>query len=788
MLVITNIYCLLKSFIKGAISGILSLAIIGGGIFALSVYIYRQIAPLPEIFAYPILPESSKIYARDGQLLYEIYREIKRSPVELKNIALPLQQAMVAIEDKDFYHHPGISVSGMVRSYIYDTAAGQMVYGGSTISQQVVKNILGLKQKTLARKLSEVVWAVSLERNFSKEKILELYLNSIPFGRNTYGVEAAAISYFGKSADKLDVAESAYLAAIPKAPAFYNPDNPERRPLEERKNLILAELYRQNYINSRQFLDAKDKKVKFLPSVGPLMAPHFVMWVKQELIKKYGEYAVYNNGLKVYTTLDVGLQGMAEQAVRTFAQTNLEKYHAGNAGLVAIDPKTGQILAMVGGKDYFGSSEPANCKLANCLFDPNTNVALAPRQPGSSFKPYVYATAFSPKFSFNTGSIILDVGKNFSQHGSQPYTPQNYNGRQYGRVTLRKALAGSLNIATVRLASQIGTDNIIQTAHALGIKNNFTNCGLALALGSCEVSLLEHTDAFSAFANSGVYNPYASILKVTDKFGQELEEFSDQSRQAVNLEANYELVSILSDAKARTFIFGKNPPLTLPDRPVIAKTGTTQDWKDGWTVGGTEDLVAGVWVGNNNGETMAKGADGVFVAAPIWQNFIKAVNANFKPKQFVRPSGIADVETNPYTGKLALPGQSHSAEVSSNYAMPQATPVINQIVVVDEALPIPPEVFATAKIVEPKNGQVVPEVGLVVKATAEQGYGTRVSLFIDSQFVQSSKSPDFSWQVPQNLLKPGAHTISILATNQAGYRSQDSISLTVSADHLSFER
>ncbi|MCL5009345.1 MAG: PBP1A family penicillin-binding protein [Patescibacteria group bacterium] len=627
------------------------------GIAILFLY-YAKDLPDPNRLMDRNVAESTKIFARDGQLLYEIHGEIKRTQVNLDQITDNLKHATIAVEDKDFYKHGGISITGIMRSVVVDVLSGRKAQGGSTITQQLVKNAILTNNKSWDRKIRELILAVAIDSRFTKDQVLQMYLNEIPYGRNAYGVEAASRSYFNKSAKDLDLAESAYLAAMPQAPTYYNPFGPNRQALDNRKNTILSLMRDQGYITKDQETQARQEEVVFLNVTTGIQAPHFSMMVQDYLAKKYGEKTLEEGGLKVYTTLDLNLQKIAEDAVKQGAEANAKKYNAYNAALVAEDPKTGQILAMVGSKDYFGDPEPKNCTPGrDCLFEPNYNVAIAPRQPGSSFKPYAYVTAFGPDYKYAPATMLMDVETNFGKFGDKEYKPQDYDGKQRGPVSMRQALAGSLNIPAVKTLSLVGVDNVVQTARSLGITSPMADCGLSLVLGGCEVKLIDHVSAYATLANGGVKNEKAFILKIEDKDGNTLEEYQQHSQPILNPEAVYLLTNVMSDNAARTYVFGPNSPLTLPDRPVAAKTGTTQNWHDGWTMGFTPSLVAGVWAGNNPGAgtpntDMKKGADGVLVAAPIWNRFMKEALKGKPAEEFKAPDGIQQITVDAVSGKL----------------------------------------------------------------------------------------------------------------------------------------
>lgn len=590
------------------------------------------------------VPQSTKIYARDGTtLLYEVHGEVKRTLVDPKDLPSFVPQATIAIEDKNFYRNPGVDWKGILRSVWVDITSGSKAQGGSTITQQFVRNAILTRQKSIIRKVKEAVLAIEIDQKFSKDDILKLYLNEIPYGQNAYGIQAAAQSYFNKDAKNLDLAEAAYLASLPQAPSLYNPNGPNRDLLDKRHEAVLQAMYDQGYITKEQMDQAKSEVVTFSKIKDSILAPHFVTYIEQQLADQYGQQTLEEGGLNVVTTLDWNLQQIADKAVKDGAARNTKSNKANNAALVAMDPKTGQILAMVGSADYFNDD-----------IDGQVNVALRPRQPGSSFKPYVYATAFKQGMSPST--MLVDVATNFGTFGNKDYIPHNYDGQDHGIVNIRKALAGSLNVPAVKTLSLVGVQNAIDTAKAMGITHtelDADTCGLSLVLGGCEVTLLDHTAAMGVFANMGVKHETSDILKVTDGKGNVLQEWKEDSgTEALDPQVAYEIDSVMTDNDARAYVFGAHSPLTLSDRVVAAKTGTTQSFKDGWTMGFTPSLVAGVWTGNNDSTPMRQGADGVVTAGPIWNQFMKNALAGTPPEQFQEPPGIQHIAVDSISGKI----------------------------------------------------------------------------------------------------------------------------------------
>lgn len=588
---------------------------------------------------------STRIYDRTGQtVLYEIHGDEKRTPIKLADMPEYLKQATLVAEDRDFYKHQGFDLRGIARAAITDIIQGGAYAGGSTITQQLVKNTITGGQKSLKRKVQELILSYRIEQTMSKDQILELYLNSIPYGSTAYGIEAAANHYFRKSAKDLTPAEAAVLAAVAKAPTAFSPYGNNKDRLIIRQQYILDQMGVLGYMKTEDVEKAKKETLNFSPIRSGILAPHFVFYVREQLTEKYGERYVEEGGLKIITTLDLYKQKIAEEEVAAGAERNEQRYNGTNAALVAMDPKNGQILAMVGSRNYFDMER-----------DGNVNVAVRQRQPGSSFKPIAYAAAFAK--GFTPDAILYDVLTTFKNNGTD-YRPVNYDGSERGPLTIRQALAGSLNIPAVKILYLTGIDYVLDTAEKLGYGTlrDRSRFGLSLVLGGGEVRLLDHVAAFQAFAREGVYNPPASILRVEDAEGTVLEEYKDQSYSALPSNVARLTTSILTDNAARTFVFGANSPLQLGDRPVGAKTGTTNDWKDGWTMGFTPSLVTGVWAGNNSGAAMSRGADGVLVAAPIWNAFMKRVLGDTPVEQFRAPDEVP--LTNP-----ALQGKTPNDEV-----------------------------------------------------------------------------------------------------------------------------
>jgi len=616
----------------------------------LSLFIYyARDLPRPEKFLEKEFIQSTKIYDRTGKvLLFEIYGEEKREYVPLEKVPLQLREAVIVAEDANFYHHFGIDLRAIGRAILADLKLRKPVQGASTIPQQLIRSSFLTREKTLGRKIKEVILTLELDRRYSKDQILEWYLNQVPFGPNIYGVETASKSYFGKSASDLTLAEGAILASAIKAPSYLYPYGEHLDELLARKNYILDRMANLGYINQEEKEKAQKEEIKFAGPSPKILAPHFVMYIKDLLEKEYGEDFLKEKGLKVYTTLDFDLQKSAEEIIKERAKTN-EKYRAFNTSLVALSPKTGEILAMVGSKDWDSPPEPEGCLAGkNCLFEPYPNVALRGRQPGSAFKPFVYATAF--KKGYDDKIQVLDELTNFGIWGQKEYIPRNYDGKFRGMVTLREGLAQSLNIPSIKVLYLIGSDEkiekleinnflgkeevfseglkeSIETAKEMGITTltqPISFYGPSIVLGGGEVKLLEMVSAFGVFATDGLKTEPTAILRIEDSSGNIMEENKKNPRRILEPEIAQLISDILADNEARTPIFGSRSPLYFEGFKVSVKTGTTDNFRDGWTIGFTPDVVVGVWVGNNDQSPMQK-EPGIVVAGPIFHQFMEKI-------------------------------------------------------------------------------------------------------------------------------------------------------------------
>jgi membrane peptidoglycan carboxypeptidase len=576
------------------------------------------------------VPQSTKIFDRTGeQLLFEFHGDEKRTWRPLDEISSYVAWSTIAIEDRTFYEHQGFRLTSYLRAALANLRRGGRAQGGSTITQQLVKNAILTPEKTYRRKLKELLLSYQVEQKLTKDEILTLYLNEIPFGAVAYGIESAAQTFFGKTAAELDLPESALLAALPKSPTRLSPYGSHTDELLERTHLIIDTLATLGYITTNEARDAKT--VPILDRVQErreaIVAPHYVMYVRELLTERYGERLVETGGLTVTTALDLNLLGMAEAAIEAQAERNEKSFDATNAALVAIDPKTGELLTMVGSRDFF-----------NDEIDGQVNVALRPRQPGSSFKPLVYVTMFSRGYTPET--LVADVATTFpSPVGA--YEPVNYDGEERGFVSFRTALAGSLNIPAVKALYLTGIDRVLDVADRLGYTTltNRSRFGLALVLGGGEVKLLEHVSAYATLAANGIRRAPTAILRVEQADGTVLEEWSPPAGERIIDEgAVRNLTSIMIDNDARTFAFGARSPLAFTDRDVAAKTGTTNDFRDAWTMGFVPQLAWGVWVGNNDNRPMGARAAGSVVAGPIWRAFADAALKELEPERFPEPS------------------------------------------------------------------------------------------------------------------------------------------------------
>jgi 1A family penicillin-binding protein len=599
--------------------------------------VWAALLPVPDLSSIEdrVVDQSLKIYDRTGTvLLYDLNNNTTRTVVPLTQISPNIQDATIAIENPDFYSDYGIEPTAILRALWVDITSGGLSQGGSTLTQQVVKNTILNNDKTLTRKLKEWVLAIKLTRTLTKDQILEIYLNQAPYGGSLYGVEAASQTFFGKDASDVSLPEAAYLAAMLPAPTFYSPYGPNKAALDARKNVVLQKMEQYGYITAAQESAAEQAQVTFLPArTTAIVAPHFVFYVEQYLENKYGPDALEQGGWSVTTTLNADLQTKAEEVVQEHAAAQQTQFNASNTGMIAIDPTNGQILVMVGSRNYFDTS-----------IDGNFNVTLAGRQPGSTFKPFAYAEAFEK--GYTPDSVVFDVPTQFStscapsdtSDNTPPcYAPGNYDGLFRGPMTFRDAIAQSINVPSVKVLYLAGISDTLELAKSLGISTlgDPSQYGLTLVLGGGEVTLLDMTSAYGAFATDGMRCPPTAILKITDASGNVIEDDSQPTcTQVLPQPIAEEINDILSDPVARAPL-GENDLLEFPGRDVAVKTGTTNNYRDAWTIGYTPNLVVGQWVGNNDNTPMVHKVSG-FIVGPMWNEFMTYALTQIPNESFTR--------------------------------------------------------------------------------------------------------------------------------------------------------
>ncbi len=594
---------------------------------------------------------STKIYDRQGQLLYKIYRNQNRTLVKLDEIPASLIQATVAIEDGDFYHHYGFSYRGITRSFFKNLVTGKL-QGGSTITQQLVKNALLTPEKTLERKIKELILAFQVELAFSKDEILQMYLNEVGYGGAAYGAEEASWAYFGKSVRELSLAESTLLAGLPASPTTYSPFGAHPELAKARQWQVLRMMVENHFITHEQAEEAKAQELQFAPQRTNIQAPHFVMYIKDLLVQKYGERMVEEGGLEVTTSLDLDVQNFVQTIVKEEV-VNLSRLQVGNGAALVTKPVTGEILAMVGSKDYFDLEH-----------DGNVNVTLQSRQPGSAIKPVNYSVALEN--GFTPATLISDTPITYKVPGQPPYSPRNYDNQFHGKIPLRIALASSYNVPAVKVLSSYGVSKMIDRGQAMGITtwNERDRFGLSLTLGGGEVKMTDMAVVYGTLANLGIRVDLSPILEVKNYKGEVLEKLEignwkleTNGSRILPPEVAYLLNDILSDNAARTPAFGPYSVLNLPSHSHVAvKTGTTQNLRDNWTVGYSPDYLVAVWVGNNDNTPMSYVASGITGASPIWSQTMTALLKDEPDKEFPKPEDLLKVEICPTTGTLPCEG------------------------------------------------------------------------------------------------------------------------------------
>lgn len=816
---------------------ILLFLIVLGSIFVLAVFaIASQNLPSPGSLTERKISQTTKIFDRTGEhLLYEIAGNQNRTlkqfqsgfcdpnttklQLDPKGVPLYAVQATIAAEDRKFCTHSGFDLKGLTRA-VFLNLIGQRV-GGSTLTQQLVKNAILSNEKTFTRKIKELILSIELERKYSKDEILQIYFNEIPYGSSYYGIGAASQNFFTKPVNELTVAEAATLAALPKAPTTYlnNPDM-----LETRRNYILGEMQKLGFIDEAALEKAKSEKTPVTVRLSNITAPHFVMDVKAMLEEKYGRRAVEEGGLKVTTTLDYKMQQIAEEEVKKGVEERSEKYGFSNASLVAEDPKTGQILAMVGSKDFFDKT-----------IDGQVNVSTRLRQPGSSFKPIVYTKAFEMGYSPNT--VLWDVVTNFpTDVGS--YIPHNYDLKERGPIRLRDSLQMSLNIPAVKTVYLVGVENTLDFATSLGYTSfsNHANFGLSVVLGGGEVRLVDHVNAYATLANDGKLHEQVSVLKIEDSSGSILEEWKQKDPKQVITENSARMISnVLSDNNARIPVFGAINNLQIGDRPVAAKSGTTNDYHDAWLMGYTPSLAAGVWVGNNNNKEMKNRADGSIVAGPIWNAFMKRAHEGLPNEPFIQPEirptgkpvldgslGAQTLVIDRASGKIATDFTPDSFKETRTYGGYHE--ILQFVVPSDPQGPAPsdpsqdphyqawetgvqswlskkqqetgiqlqttnpptefddlhtPSNTPVVHIQSPLNNTVIDTQKITISSTSSAPRGvSRIEYYIDDLFlgVSSNSSSDITFSLPSSI-KKGLHSLKVVAYDDIDNNTSDSISL-----------
>ncbi|MBI5452840.1 PBP1A family penicillin-binding protein [Candidatus Gottesmanbacteria bacterium] len=621
----------LKYFLLGAVVVAMIAAIYQLNIIVKSL-------PNPLFLTNRDIPTTTKIYDRHGKLLYEIYAEENRTPIKLADTPKIVKDATIAIEDREFYKHQGFSAKGIFRALIHNLNSDSLE-GGSTITQQLVRSALLTPERTWSRKIKEFFLSIWTERLYNKDQILEMYLNQVPYGGTAWGIEAAAQTYFGKKTQGLTLSEAALLAGLPAAPTFYSPFGAHPELAKIRQEEVLSKMVESGFISAEQKDVAKKQVLSFRRPTVPISAPHFVMYVKDLLEKQYGPRIVERGGLRVTTTLDLQLQEVGQKAVATQIES-LRPLNVGNGAALITDPKTGEILAMVGGVDFFDKENGGN-----------VNVATALRQPGSSIKVVTYAAAL--RYGYTAASILDDSPITYKIIGAPSYTPVNYDGKYHGKIPLRIALASSYNVPAVKVLSTVGVKNMIEQGRLMGIttwddENRF---GLSLTLGGGEVTMLDMAKVYGTLAEGGVRRNLTPILNIVNYRGESLPTPVIQNEiQAVSPAIAFILTNILSDNFARTPAFGPNSALNIAGKTVAVKTGTSDNKRDNWTIGYTPDYVVVVWVGNNDNSPMNPSlTSGITGAAPIWNEIIRNILSDIPDKQLILPE---DITSMPCFGRI----------------------------------------------------------------------------------------------------------------------------------------
>lgn len=808
------------------------LAVAGFGLLVLLFAYYAKDLPTPDGIRHNLTTEeTTKIFDRTGQhLLYAVSGEQRRISIPFEEMPTHLKQAAVALEDKNFYQHQGLDFRGIARSLYYDISRRTNTYGGSTITQQLAKNaIIQSNKKQLARKLREAILSIEIEAMFPKDKILELYLNEVPLGGQIYGVEAASQTYFGKKAKELTLDESATLVAMLQRPSYFSPYGSHVDELVQRRNFTLTQMVKEGYITEEVAKETQAKKLTVIPRRDTILAPHFVMYVHDIIEEKYGE-DIFTRGLTVITSLDIEQQKAAEAAVTDGAARNRERYGITNAALVSLNPKTGEVLSMVGSADYFNNE-----------IGGQFNVATAKRQPGSAFKPLVYAALLKQKY--NPASIFFDLKTAFNN-----YEPNNFDGRFRGPVTMREALGQSLNIPAVKALDLAGIKEALKTAADLGITTLDTpdKYGLSLVLGAAEVRPIELAQAYGTFANGGVKQDIAPILKITDKNGKVLEEFKEpkDKRPVIDPQIAYQMSDMMADQNAKAPVFGNL--LSFGNRRVAAKTGTTNgitngqsDVRDAWTVGYVPSLAVAVWTGNNDHSPLGKGVLAANAAVPIFKGYMNAVLPSIANEDFRRPDSIKTLSVDRLSNKLpsdATPPDGIITDIFATWQVPTKTDDVHvkvklckgtNLLATDEtpAEETEEKYFVSIRSERPNNpawegpvrawadqngfnnqpptekcdtfnsnnrpqvffskptdGAVVSD-GFAIEVGASGQFGvSQVEFFIDGQSIGTTVAAPYQATYDAKNLSSGAHTLSAEAKDPYGRSTKANINFTVAKE------
>lgn len=813
--------------------GFIGFVVLVVGVIGAFAY-YSKDLPSPNKLTERTIEQSTKIYDRNNELLYDVYGDQNRTLVTLKDVPDNVKNATIATEDKNFYKHQGFDLEGYLRIFESALLRGNVI-GGSTITQQLVKNALLTSDRTLVRKLKELVLAVQIERKYTKDEILQIYLNEVPYGGTAWGVESAAQLYFGKDVKSLNLVESAILAGLPQSPTRYSPFGANPTAYIDRTQTVLRLMRENHFITKEQEEQAKRdlEGFKFSEPKSTIKAPHFVLMVKQLLVDRYGESLVETGGLRVTTSLDYKIQKEVEAIVKAEVERPENRaLKVGNAAAVVEDPKTGGILAMVGSKDYFGESLPVGCTPGkNCQFEPNVNVATSMRQPGSSVKPITYLTGF--KKGFNAATAIVDAKTEFSNGAGQaPYVPVNYDGKFHGLVQVRYALGNSYNIPAVKMLKAVGIRDFLRTSYDMGISSyeptdeNLNRFGLSVTLGGGELKLTELVNAFSVISNGGNRVDPVSILKVTDSSGRVIEEFKpSKGRQVLRAEDAWIMTDVLADPQAKVDAFGGAAfsILSVRGHKVAVKTGTTDEKKDNWTVGYSPSYAVGVWVGNNDGTLLdARLSSGITGAAPMWNKIFVKVLEGKKSEDWAKPSGVIQLDVDKVSGLLPGPNtNSTRKEWFATWNQPKTVDTFNRKMRIckatgNEATPeCPADQIEERVFVVPQDidGQTVcadncppnlanpnTSAGGVAVGISSPGNGSSVGTSFDVNVNASGPNPivkvEFLFDgVPQKTLssvpyvvtfqlpkdvKSGSHRVGARATDVAGNVGTTEASITVS--------